>query len=147
MSSKWYPKNGRVIFHVDMNSFYASVEAAYDPALKGKPLAIAGNPEERKGIVVTSSYEARKYGVKTTMLVGEAKRLCPDLIVMRPNFERYRAASKEMFKILSDVTPTVQPVSIDEGYMDITDQRIKAPPEIAEKIQQRIANELDLPAV
>ena len=64
-----YPKNGRVILHVDMNSFYASVEMAYDPSLKGKPLAIAGNPEERRGIIVTCSYEARKFGVKTTMTV------------------------------------------------------------------------------
>ncbi|ARI77131.1 DNA polymerase IV [Halobacillus mangrovi] len=144
--SKWYPKNGRVIFHVDMNSFYASVEMAFDPSLKGKPLAIAGNPEERRGIVVTSSYEARKYGVKTTMPVGEAKRLCPDLIVMRPNFERYRTASKEMFKILSDVTSIVQPVSIDEGYMDITQcEEQGSPPDIAERIQRRIYEELDLP--
>ncbi|WP_281975677.1 DNA polymerase IV [Halobacillus litoralis] len=146
MESRWYPKKGRVIFHVDMNSFYASVEAAFDPSLKGKPLAIAGNPEERRGIVVTSSYEARKYGVKTTMPVGEARRLCPDLLVMRPNFERYRTASKEIFKILADVTSLIQPVSIDEGYMDITaceDQG--SPPVIAERIQQRIADELDLP--
>ncbi|ASF39833.1 DNA polymerase IV [Halobacillus halophilus] len=144
--SKWYPKNGRVIFHVDMNSFYASVEMAFDPKLKGKPLAIAGNPEERRGIVVTSSYEARKFGVKTTMPVGEARRLCPELMVMRPNFERYRTASKEMFKILADVTSLVQPVSIDEGYMDITNCSSQgSPPEIAERIQQRIADELDLP--
>ncbi|CDQ17862.1 DNA polymerase IV [Halobacillus karajensis] len=146
MQSKWYPKKGRVIFHVDMNSFYASVEAAFDPSLKGKPLAIAGNPEERRGIIVTSSYEARKYGVKTTMPLGEARRLCPDLIVMTPTFNRYRTASKEMFKILADVTSLVQPVSIDEGYMDITacaDQG--SPPEIAESVQQRIKNELDLP--
>lgn len=146
MMSKWYPKKGRVIFHVDMNSFYASVEMAYNPELKGKPLAIAGNPEERRGIVVTSSYEARAKGVKTTMPLWEARRLCPDLIVMRPNFNRYRKASKEMFKILSEVTPYIQPVSIDEGYMDITEcQQQGTPPEIAEKIQQRILNELDLP--
>ncbi|MRH42138.1 DNA polymerase IV [Aquibacillus halophilus] len=144
--SKWYPKKGRVIFHVDMNSFYASVEAAYDPKLKGKPIAVAGNPEERRGIIVTSSYEARAKGVKTTMPLWEARRLCPELIVMRPNFERYRAASKEMFKILSEITPNVQPVSIDEGYMDITEcQDLGSPLEIAANIQNRIANELDLP--
>lgn len=144
--SKWYPKNGRVIFHVDMNSFYASVEMAFDPSLKGKPLAIAGNPEERRGIVVTSSYEARKFGVKTTMPLWEARKLCPDLLVMKPTFERYRTASKEMFKILAEVTPLVQPVSIDEGYMDITDCADQgSPPEIAERIQQRIYDELDLP--
>lgn len=144
--SKWYPKNGRVIFHVDMNSFYASVEMAYNPELKGKAIAVAGDPEQRKGIVVTSSYEARKKGVKTTMPLWEAKRLCPEMIVLRPNFERYRMASKEMFKILADVTPLVQPVSIDEGYMDITDCEDKGTPlQLAENIQNRIAEELDLP--
>ncbi|WP_138416815.1 DNA polymerase IV [Aquibacillus sediminis] len=144
--SKWYPKNGRVIFHVDMNSFYASVEMAYNPKLKGKPVAIAGNPEERKGIIVTSSYEARAKGVKTTMPLWEARKLCPDLVVMRPNFDRYRFASSEMFKILSEVTTFVQPVSIDEGYMDITAcQHLGSPLDIAASIQQRIKDELDLP--
>ncbi|GGM22273.1 DNA polymerase IV 1 [Paraliobacillus quinghaiensis] len=144
--SKWYPKKGRVIFHVDMNSFYASVEAAYDPSLKGKPLAIAGNPEERRGIIVTSSYEARAKGVKTTMPLWEAKKLCPNLIVMRPNFDRYRKASSEMFKMLSAITPYVQPVSIDEGYMDITEcEALGSPLEIAKNLQMQIAEELDIP--
>lgn len=144
--SKWYPKNGRVIFHVDMNSFYASVESARNPDLKGKPLAIAGNPEERKGIVVTSSYEARAKGVKTTMPLWEAKRLCPELTVMRPNFERYREASREIFQILSTITPLVQPVSIDEGYMDITDcEELGTPLEIAKQIQDTILDRLELP--
>ncbi len=144
--SKWYPKKGRVIFHVDMNSFYASVEMAYNPELKGKAIAIAGNPEERKGIIVTSSYEARKKGVKTTMPLWEAKKLCPELLVMRPNFDRYRTASREIFNILSDITSFVQPVSIDEGYMDITDcQHLGSPLEIAASIQNRIKSELDLP--
>ncbi|WP_226037913.1 DNA polymerase IV [Aquibacillus saliphilus] len=145
--SKWYPKKGRVIFHVDMNSFYASVEAAYNPKLKGKPLAIAGNPEQRRGIIVTSSYEARAKGVKTTMPLWEAKKLCPELIVMRPNFERYRTASKAMFQLLSEITPYVQPVSIDEGYMDITEcGHLGSPLEIANKLQQQIKNEIDLPS-
>ena len=74
-------QKGRVIFHIDMNSFYASVEMAYDPSLKGRPLAIAGNAKERKGIVVTCSYEARARGVKPPMPLWEAKRLCPELIV------------------------------------------------------------------
>ncbi|HET7522466.1 MAG TPA: DNA polymerase IV [Bacillales bacterium] len=137
---------GRVIFHVDMNSFYASVEAALQPELKGKPLAIAGDAKERRGIVVTSSYEARARGVKTTMPVWEARRLCPDLIVRPPNFERYRKASAAMFGILRGYTSLVQPVSIDEGYLDLTDYgREEAPPDIAREIQQRILNELHLP--
>lgn len=144
--SEWYPKKGRVIFHIDMNCFYASVEIAYDPKLKGKPLAIAGNPEERRGIIVTSSYEARAKGVKTTMPLWEAHKLCSNLIVMRPNFDRYRMASKEMFKILAVITPYVQPVSIDEGYMDITEcQDIGNPLEIAANLQNKIKKELDLP--
>ncbi|MFC0522820.1 DNA polymerase IV [Pontibacillus salicampi] len=144
--STWYPKKGRVIFHVDMNSFYASVEIARNPELKGKPLAIAGNPEERKGIVVTSSYEARAKGVKTTMPLWEAKKLCPELLVMRPNFERYREASREIFQILADITPYVQPVSIDEGYMDITEcSQLGTPLDIAQQIQNTIFERLQLP--
>ncbi|RLQ91126.1 DNA polymerase IV [Falsibacillus albus] len=142
----YYPKKGRVILHVDMNSFYASVEMAYDPSLKGKPLAIAGNPEERKGIIVTCSYEARKYGVKTTMPLWEAKKKCPQMIIMKPNFERYRAASKGMFDILRTFTDLVEPVSIDEGYMDITESyELGSPLDIAKSIQNRIMEQLDLP--
>lgn len=143
---KMYPKNGRVILHVDMNSFYASVEMAYDPGLKGKPLAIAGNPKERRGIIVTCSYEARRFGVKTTMPIWEAKKLCPHLIVRTPNFDRYRAASSEMFQILKQYSSLVEPVSIDEGYLDITGSfELGTPLAIAEKIQKQILNELDLP--
>jgi DNA polymerase IV len=141
-----YPKKGRVILHVDMNSFYASVEMAYDPSLKGKPLAIAGNVEDRRGIIVTSSYEARKFGVKTTMPLWEAKKLCPQLIVKPPNFDRYRAASLGMFDLLRQYTELVEPVSIDEGYMDITESfEFGNPIQIAQSIQKRIKNELDLP--
>jgi len=137
---------GRIIFHIDMNSFYASVETAYNPKLKGKPVAIAGNPEERKGIIVTSSYEARAKGVRTTMTVWQAKKLCPELILLKPNFERYRAASSEIFKMMSEVTPLVQPVSIDEGYMDVSNVEYEGTPiNIAENLQKRILHELDLP--
>src|SRR5574342_277107 len=141
-----YPKNGRVIFHVDMNSFYASVEMAFDPNLKGKPLAIAGNVEDRRGIIVTCSYEPRKFGVKTTMPLWEAKKLCPQLIVMKPNFERYRAASIGMFDILRQYTEMVEPVSIDEGYLDITESfEFGSPIDIAKSIQKRVLEQLDLP--
>ncbi|MBP2240788.1 DNA polymerase-4 [Cytobacillus eiseniae] len=141
-----YPKNGRVILHVDMNSFYASVEMAYDSSLKGKPLAIAGNPEERRGIIVTCSYEARSYGVKTTMALWEAKKLCPQLIVKKPNFDRYRTASIAMFEILNQYSSLVEPVSIDEGYIDITDSyEFGTPLEIAHSIQKQLLNQLDLP--
>lgn len=143
---EFYPKNGRVILHVDMNSFYASVEMAYDPNLKGKPLAIAGNVEERRGIIITCSYEARKLGVKTTMPIWEAKKLCPKLILMKPNFDRYRASSLAMFDILRQFSDLVEPVSIDEGYVDITDSyHFGSPLVIAETIQKRLIEQLDLP--
>jgi len=141
-----YPKNGRVILHVDMNCFFASVEIAHDPSLKGKPLAVAGNEKERKGVIVTCSYEAREYGVRTTMLLWEAKRLCPELVVKHPNFKLYREASFEMFQILSRFTEKIQPVSIDEGYLDITDcYGLGSPLEIAKMIQQTLLTELQLP--
>lgn len=137
---------GRVIFHVDMNSFYASVEQAHDPSLKGKAIAIAGNEKERRGILVTSSYEARARGIYTTMTVGEAKRKCPELILLPPDFPKYRVASAAMFAILRSYTDLVEPVSIDEGYLDVTElSKTIHPVELAEEIQQRILNELDLP--
>lgn len=139
-----HPVKGRVIFHVDMNSFYASVEAAFDPSLRNKPVAIAGNPKERKGIIVTCSYEARAYGVKTTMNVWEAKKICPELIIKPPNFERYKKASIAMFEVLRTYTSLVEPVSIDEGYMDVTDVK-EHPLTLAKKIQQRLLDELLLP--
>ncbi|MBS4176417.1 DNA polymerase IV [Lederbergia citrea] len=143
---EFYPKKGRVILHVDMNSFFASVEMAYDHSLKGKPLAVAGDEEKRKGIVVTCSYEARKYGVKTTMPLWEARKLCPHLIVKKPNFERYRTASQAMFEELRQISELVEPVSIDEGYIDITDcYELGSPLQIAERIQRSLLEQLDLP--
>src|SRR5699024_5913406 len=126
------------------NSFYASVEMAYNPRLKGKPIAIAGNPEERKGIIVTSSYEARAKGVKTTMPLWEAKKLCPELLVIQPNFARYRETSTKIFKMLAEFTPSIEPVSIDEGYMDVTDHPTH-PLKLSKEIQQRLLSALDIP--
>jgi DNA polymerase-4 len=136
----------RLIFHLDMNSFFASVEIAHDPTLKGKPVAIAGNPEERRGIIVTSSYEARAKGVKTTMPIWQAKKLCPNLLILRPNGDRYRTASQALFEILFTYTPLVQQVSIDEGYLDLTSYLKEIHPlQLAKNIQKRILEELKLP--
>ncbi|MCA1030646.1 DNA polymerase IV [Bacillus timonensis] len=141
-----YPKSGKVILHVDMNSFYASVEMAYDPSLRGKPLAIAGNVEERRGIIITCSYEARAVGVKTTMPLWEARKLCPNLIVMKPNFQRYRKASLAMFEFLQSYTHLVEPVSVDEGYLDITECfKLGSPLNIAKDIQTKLMQQLNLP--
>lgn len=139
-------KSVRLIFHLDMNSFFASVEIAHDKKLKGKPVAIAGNPKERKGIIVTSSYEARAKGVKTTMPIWQAKKLCPSLIILPANRERIRLASQRMFAILASYTPLVQQVSVDEGYLDLTHYLGRIHPmALAGQIQARIAEELDLP--
>ncbi|MFC7371138.1 DNA polymerase IV [Fictibacillus iocasae] len=134
----------RVILHVDMNSFYASVEAALHPELRGKPLAIAGNVQERKGIIVTCSYEARAMGIKATMPLWQAKKLCPSLIVRPPSFEHYRDYSARMFDVLREFSSLVEPVSIDEGYVDITEHD-DHPVNVASKIQEKLMIELQLP--
>jgi DNA polymerase-4 len=138
--------NARVIFHVDMNSFYASVEIANHPELREKPLAIAGKAEERHGIVVTSSYEARKMGVRTTMTVHEAKKKCPQLIVRHPDFALYRRTSEQLFTLLKDYTNIVEKASIDEGYLDVSNWiHRRHPLNLASEIQSRIRAELHLP--
>jgi len=144
--NSWVPKNGRVILHVDMNAFFASVEIANDPSLKGKPLVIAGNEKERRGIIVTASYEARAYGIKATMPLWEARKKCPNMVVKVPNIELYRKASRQMFAKLGTITPLVEAASIDEGYLDITNCKdLGHPIDIASKIQQILLEELGLP--
>ena len=138
--------HARVIFHLDMNSFFASVEQAHDPSLKGIPMAVAGNPKERRGILVTCSYEARAFGIYTTMTVGEAKRICPELVILPPDFEKYRIASAAVFDLLRTYTDLVEPVSIDEAYIDITAiGGLTNAIDIATEMQQRLLRELDLP--
>ncbi len=142
-----YPKKGRVVLHIDMNAFYCSVHEAAEPDLyRGKPLAVAGSVEQRKGILVTASYPARARGVRTGMTVREAKRLCPELILLPPNFDLYRSFSLRFLNIVGDVTPLVEPVSIDECYADITgSKQFGTPIEIAGELQCRIREELGLP--
>ncbi|MFD2618527.1 DNA polymerase IV [Terrilactibacillus laevilacticus] len=136
----------RVIFHIDMNCFYASVEIAHHPELSGHPLAIAGRVEDRKGIIVTSSYEARAKGVKTTMPVWKARQLCPELIVKQPNMTLYRETSKQIFDILRRVTPLVEKVSVDEGYMDVSSVvSVIHPVHLAKRIQRHLYKSLKLP--
>lgn len=139
-------KQAKVILHLDMNSFFASVEQSYNPKLKGIPMAVAGNPKERRGILVTCSYEARALGIYTTMSVGEAKRICPELVIVPPDHEKYRIASNAVFSILRTYTDLVEPVSIDEAYIDITEiGGLTDAVQIAANMQQRILHELDLP--
>jgi DNA polymerase-4 len=144
---QYYPTSGRVILHVDMNAFYCSVHEAEDQdQYKGKPTAVAGSVEMRKGIIVTCSYVARRQGISTGMQVQKALRICPSLMVIKPNFHLYRKYSNAFMQIAYSYTPLLEAVSIDECYLDITGSRqFGTPPEIAEKIQRRIMEELGLP--
>ena len=137
----------RYILHVDMNAFYCSVHAAEEPEIyKGKPTAVAGSVELRKGIVVTSSYEARARGVRTGITVRQAMTVCPELILISPNFELYRKYSRGFMRIAGSFTPLVEAVSIDECFLDITgSSQFGSPVEIAEAIAKRVKEELSLP--
>jgi DNA polymerase-4 len=145
--SRYYPANGRVILHLDMNAFYCSVHAAEEPErYAGKPTAVSGSVDERRGIIVTSSYEARSRGVKTGMQVWEALKRCPELILIRPDFALYWEYSRRIMAIAGRFTPLVETVSIDECYLDITgSKRFGTPPAIAEQMQRCIREELNLP--
>ena len=110
----------RRILHIDMDAFYASVEQRDDPSLKGKPVAVGGSPAGR-GVVAAASYEARAFGVHSAMAMARAVRLCPSLVIVRPDFQKYRAASTAVFSIFREVTPLVEPLSLDEAYLDVTE--------------------------
>jgi DNA polymerase-4 len=136
----------RKIIHVDMDAFYASVEQLDNPELKGKPLAVGGN--EIRGVVSAASYEARQFGVKSAMAGNLAKKLCPNLIFVRPNFERYHEISKQIRKIFLDYTDLVEPLSLDEAYLDVTQNKKGNPSAtlIAQEIRARIFKEVGLTA-
>lgn len=109
---------GTRILHVDMDAFYASVEVLDDPSLAGKPLIVGGM--EGRGVVSSASYEARRFGVRSAMGVAQALRLCPQAVVVPPHFERYAALSRQVMSIFHDITPLVEPLSIDEAFLDLS---------------------------
>jgi DNA-directed DNA polymerase III PolC len=127
--------------HLDADAFFASVEQAADPRLRGKPIAVGG---ERRGIIASASYEARKLGVYTPMPTARARKLCPKLIVLPGDFERYEQFSSWMFGYAYDFTPDVEQTSIDEGYFDVTANRRKAPLEIARTVREAIRQSLKI---
>src|SRR4029453_308814 len=110
----------RRILHVDMDAFYASVEQRDNPDLRGKPVAVGGDPDKR-GVVAAASYEARTFGVRSAIPMARAVRRCPSLVIVHPDFQKYRAVSQQVFAIYRSVPPLVEPLSLDEAYLDVTE--------------------------
>ena len=133
-----------MILHIDMDAFFAAVEQRDNPALQHRPVIVAGN--SKRSVVSTASYEARKFGIRSAMPVFEAKQKCADLIIVPGNMKKYRADSKSIMAILSGFSPLVEPVSIDEAFIDITGcERLFGPPEdMARAIKKKIKAELSL---
>ena len=140
------PIRQRKIIHIDMDAFYASVEQRDDPSLRGRPVAVGGSRE--RGVVAAASYEARVYGVRSAMPSVTARRRCPDLIFVKPRFEVYKAISAEIRAIFAEHTPIIEPLSLDEAYLDVTENLhdIPSATQIAEMIRQRIRDVTGLTA-
>ena len=136
----------RKIIHIDMDAFYASVEQRDDPALRGKPIAVGGGGP--RGVVATASYEARTFGVKSAMPGARARRLCPGLLFVKPRFEVYRAVSAQIRDIFARFTDMIQPLSLDEAYLDVTANKpgIASATVIAQEIRRMIRDETGLTA-
>jgi DNA polymerase-4 len=137
----------RRILHIDMDAFYASVEQRDNPALRGKPLAVGGRPD-RRGVVAAASYEARAFGVYSAMPMATAVRLCPSLVIVPADFTRYKAASNTVFSIFREVTPLVEPLSLDEAYLDVTENAWGETlgTAVAKRLKERIRAETNLTA-
>src|ERR1700693_4877554 len=137
----------RRILHVDMDAFYASVEQRDDPSLRGRPVAVGGDPK-RRGVVCASSYEARVFVVRAALPMARAVRLCPQLVIIRPDFARYGAVSRQVFEIFRGVTRLVEPLSLDEAYLDVTENSLGLAlgMEVARRLKERIREETGLTA-
>lgn len=136
----------RAILHIDLDAFYASVEQRDDPGLKGKPVIVGGHPT--RGVVLAASYEVRPFGVRSAMPMAQALRQAPQAIVVRPRFEAYAQASERVFEIFESFTPLIEPLSLDEAFLDVTASvsLLGTPADMAKRIRARIASEVGLPA-
>lgn len=136
----------RKIIHIDMDAFFASVEQLDNAELKGKPVAVSGGTQ--RGVVAAASYEARRYGIKSAMSNAEALRRCPHIIFVKPRFRRYKAISNEIMQLFREYTDLVEPLSIDEAFLDVTNNKQQQPYAmiIAEEIRRRIKEEIGLTA-
>jgi DNA polymerase IV len=136
----------RKIIHIDMDAFYASVEQRDNPELRGKPVAVGGSRE--RGVVAAASYEARRFGVRSAMPSVTVKRRCPDLIFVKPRFDAYKAISDQIRQIFAEYTLIIEPLSLDEAYLDVTEnlKGITSATKIAEEIRARIRAETELTA-
>ena len=139
------PQAPRRIIHLDMDAFYASVEQRDDASLRGRPVAVGGSPKSR-GVVAAASYEARSFGIRSAMPMAHALRRCPQLVVVPPDFTRYRAVSQQVMAILRSATPLVEPLSLDEAYLDVTENLWGEPlaREVARALKRRILEATDL---
>ena len=137
----------RRILHVDMDAFYASVEQRDNPDLRSRPVAVGGDAEKR-GVVAAASYEARTFGIRSAMPMARAKRLCPSLVIVRPDFTKYRSVSQQVFAMFRDVTPLVEPLSLDEAYLDVTDNAWSEPlgTTVARRLKDQIRERTGLTA-
>ncbi len=146
MANNHLPGPHRKIIHIDMDAFFASVEQLDNPELRGKPIAVGGS--EDRGVVAAASYEARKYGVRSAMSSALAKKKCPDLIFVKHNFKRYKAVSRQVREIFNYYTDLVEPLSIDEAFLDVTANQHghESATEIASEIRQKIFEQTKLTA-
>jgi DNA polymerase-4 len=132
----------RRILHCDMDCFYAAVHTRDDPSLEGKPVVVGGDPSGR-GVVAAANYEARKYGIRSAMPAAQARRLCADTIFLRPDFKRYREESQHIFAIYRDYTPIIQPLSLDEAFLDVSEHlgNFGSATSVADDIRRRVRSE------
>ena len=131
--------------HADFDAFYAAVEQRDFPELRNRPIVVGGSPS-RRGVVASASYESRKFGIKSAMPMSTALKKCPETVVVSPRFVVYREVSRQVMEVFRDITPLVEPLSLDEAYLDVTHLIADniSPPQIARNLKQKVWSKLGL---